>query len=86
MRRPVPPVQLPRMMLGYFAYAAGAFAVIAALSYYRGKLADGMNNRHERRTALNRIGQLRMAEDATFEPSLRIFFPCSASIGKQRHG
>ena len=29
-----------RTMLGYFGYAGGAFAVIAALSYYHGKFAD----------------------------------------------
>ena len=34
-----------RMMLGYFAYAGGMFAVIAALAYYHGKLLDGVGLR-----------------------------------------
>jgi hypothetical protein len=30
-----------RMTLGYFVYAGGAFAIIATLTYYHGKLKDG---------------------------------------------
>ena len=33
------------VMLGYFIYAGGTFAVIGALSYYQGKLMDGMRAR-----------------------------------------
>ena len=58
-----------RMMLGYFAYAGGAFAAIAALSYYHGKFADGVKTKREQRVALRQIGQLRLMEDATFEHS-----------------
>ncbi len=56
-----------RMMLGYFAHAGGAFAAIAALSYYHGKFAA----KREQRIALRRIGEFRLMRDATFEPSER---------------
>ena len=58
-----------RTMLGYFGYAGGAFAVIAALSYYRGKFADGVKTKREQRVALRQIGQIRLVDDATFEHS-----------------
>ena len=57
------------MMLGYFGYAGGAFAVIAALSYYHGKFADGVKAKREQRVALRQIGQFRLMKDATFEHS-----------------
>src|SRR5579859_4669125 len=44
-----------RIMLGYFAYAAGAFAAIAALAYYQGKFADGVKTKREQRVALCQI-------------------------------
>ena len=52
-----------RMMLGYFAYAGGAFAVIAALSYYHGKFADGVKAKRGQRVALRQIDQLRLMKD-----------------------
>jgi hypothetical protein len=54
------------VMLGYFAYAGAAYAVIAAMSYYRGRLTDAVRKRNER-AALGRIGRLRLAEDANFD-------------------
>ena len=56
-----------RTMLGYFVYAAGAFAVIAMLSYYKGKLMDGVKVRWERRNILGGRGWSRLAADARFE-------------------
>jgi hypothetical protein len=58
-----------RTMLGYFGYAGGTFAVIAALSYYHGKFADGVKARRGQRVALHQIGQLRLIKHATFEHS-----------------
>jgi hypothetical protein len=55
------------LMVGYFGYAGGAFAVIVALWYYHGKLTDGVRSARERRAALRRISRLRLAEDAAFE-------------------
>ena len=60
-----------RMMLGYFAYAGGAFAAIAALSYYHGKFADGVKAEREQGIALRQIGEFRLIRDATFEPAER---------------
>jgi hypothetical protein len=40
--------------------------VIAALSYYHGKFADGVKAKREQRVALRQIGQLRLMKDATF--------------------
>jgi hypothetical protein len=56
-----------RMMLGYFAYAGGVSSVIVALAYYHGKLTDGLRLARNRRATLRPIGQLRLAEDATYE-------------------
>ena len=56
-----------RTMLGYFVYAAGAFAVIAMLSYYKGKLMDRVKIRWERRNILSRRRWSRLADDARFE-------------------
>ena len=58
-----------RMMLGYFAYAGGAYAAIAALACYHGKFADGAKTKREQRVALRRIGEFRLMRDATFEPA-----------------
>jgi hypothetical protein len=58
-----------RTMLGYFGFAGGAFAVIAALSYYNGRFADGLKAKRGQRVAPRRIGQLRLMKDATFEHS-----------------
>jgi hypothetical protein len=58
-----------RTMLGYFGYAGGAFAVIAALSYYHGKFADGVKTKREQRIALRQIGQLRLMKGPAFEHS-----------------
>ena len=58
-----------QMMLGYFAYAGGAFAAIAALAYYHGKFADGVKTKREQRVALRQIAQLRLTKNATFEHS-----------------
>jgi hypothetical protein len=60
-----------RMMLGYFAYAGGAFAVITALSYYHGKFADAVKAKGEQRITLRRIGEFRLMRAATFEPAER---------------
>jgi hypothetical protein len=57
------------MMLGYFAYAGGAFAAIATLAYYHGKFADGVKTKREQRVALCQIAQLRLMKSATFEHS-----------------
>jgi hypothetical protein len=54
------------VMLGYFAYAGAAYAVIAAVSYYRGRLTDLVKTK-QGRAALGRIGRLRPAEDADFD-------------------
>ena len=35
------------LMLGYFAYAGGTFSVIAALSYYYGKVMESMKARRD---------------------------------------
>ena len=59
-----------RMMLGYVAYAGGAFAVITALSYYHGKFADAVKAKGEQRIALRRMGEFRLMRAATFEPAL----------------
>jgi hypothetical protein len=59
------------MMLGYFAYAGGAFAAIAALSYCHGKFADGVKAKRDQQIALHRIGECRLMRDATFEPAQR---------------
>jgi hypothetical protein len=58
-----------RTMLGYFGYAGGVFAVIAALSYYHGKFADCVKAQREERVALRRIGHLRLMKGATIEHS-----------------
>jgi hypothetical protein len=55
------------LMIGYFGYAGGTFAVIVTLTYYHGKLMDGVTSVRARRDALRRIGQLRLKEDAAFE-------------------
>jgi len=34
------------LMLGYFVYAGAAYAGIAAVSFYRGRLTDLVRNRH----------------------------------------
>jgi len=59
-----------RVMLGYFAYAGAAYAVVAAMSYYRGKLGDNLkpNARRIRQAALGRVSGLQLATDASFEP------------------
>jgi hypothetical protein len=41
-----------RVMLGYFCYAAGVFTVIAAVSYYHGKLAESVKAQLARRAIL----------------------------------
>ena len=41
------------LMLGYFGYAGGAFALIAALSYYQGKFMDCMKVTQECRVLCN---------------------------------
>jgi hypothetical protein len=46
------------LMLGYFGYAGGTFAVIAALSYCYGKFMDGMRTRQNRCIALRRTKHL----------------------------
>lgn len=51
-----------RVMLGYFGYAGGTFAVIATLTYYHGKSMDGMRARknstlRHRRVKLPRTNQ-----------------------------
>lgn len=58
-----------RMMVGYFGYAGGVFAVIAALSYYHGKFVDGVRAKREQRAALRQIAQLHLMKNATFEHS-----------------
>jgi hypothetical protein len=55
------------LMVGYFGYAGGAFAVIVALTYYHGKLMDGVKSAREQRAALRRISRHRLVEDAAFE-------------------
>jgi hypothetical protein len=42
------------VMLGYGIYAAGTFAMIAALSFYHGKFMDGMKARRYRSIAQQR--------------------------------
>jgi hypothetical protein len=54
---------------GLLRLCRGAFAVIAALSYYHGKFADGVKTKREQRVALRQIGQIRLMDDATFEHS-----------------
>ena len=53
------------VMLGYFAYAGGAYAVIAAMSYYRSRLADLVRNRQQQRAVSNWRVQLQLAENAS---------------------
>jgi hypothetical protein len=55
------------LMVGYFVYAGGAFAVIVALTYYHPKLMDGLRSGRERRVTPRRISRLRLADDAPFE-------------------
>ena len=59
-----------RTMLSYFGYAGGAFAVIAALTYYHGKFADNVKAKRGQRVALRQIRRLRLMKDTTFEHSL----------------
>jgi len=51
------------VMLGYFAYAGAAYAVIAAMSYYRSRLTDVVRSRHGRAA----LGRPRLAEGADFD-------------------
>jgi hypothetical protein len=60
-----------RMMLGYFAYAGGAFAAIAALSYCHGKLTEGVRMGRERRLAFGRIAQLQFVRRPDAGPSVQ---------------
>jgi hypothetical protein len=55
------------VMLGYFGYAGAAYAVIAAMSYYRGKLSERLNASRGRQVACRRVAGLSLAEDAHFE-------------------
>lgn len=55
------------VMLGYFAYAGAAYAVIAAISYYRGKLGDRLYTQRVQQAAFRQIAGLRLATDANFE-------------------
>jgi hypothetical protein len=45
-------------MLGFLGYAAVPFALIVAMTYYHGKLTEGLKTRQDRR-ALNRSGRSR---------------------------
>ncbi|HUB15758.1 MAG TPA: hypothetical protein VMB34_27680 [Acetobacteraceae bacterium] len=46
------------LMLGYFGYAGGTFAVITTLSYYHGKVTDGMRIRRNQRIEHQRASYL----------------------------
>lgn len=51
-----------RVMLGYFGYAAGTFAIITALSHYQGRFRDGMKARQHRHAALRQTSRVRLAD------------------------
>ncbi|MDT7953974.1 MAG: hypothetical protein RQ966_20970 [Acetobacteraceae bacterium] len=53
--------------LGYYGYAAGTFALIPVLFFLKDKLT-GWPERRRRQAAMQRIGGLRLAPDAPFEP------------------
>jgi hypothetical protein len=57
-----------RTMLGYFAYAGGVFAVIGALSYYHGKVADGVKARRGHAAAPRRPCRLCLTSGVVIEP------------------
>ena len=50
------------VMLGYFVYAAGTFAIIAALSYHQGKFMDIMKAKKRRRIAHERTRHFRLID------------------------
>jgi len=51
-----------RVLLGYFGYAGGTFAVISAIFYYHGKFRDGMKARQHRHGALQQTGRVRLLD------------------------
>jgi uncharacterized membrane protein len=53
--------------LGYYGYAACTFALIAVLFFLKDKLT-GWPERRRQQVAMCRIGGLRLAPDAPFEP------------------
>jgi hypothetical protein len=58
--------------LGYYGYAAGAFAMIPVLLFLKEKLI-GWPERRRQQIAMRRVGMLRLAHDAPFEPSQKEF-------------
>jgi hypothetical protein len=65
------------VMVGYFAYAGAAYAVIAAMSYYHGKLNDHLSARPRRQAALRRKAGLRLVTDVNFEQATSSARRCS---------
>lgn len=59
--------------LGYYGYAAGAFAMIPVLLFLKEKLF-GWPERRRQQIAMRRVGMLRLARDALFEPSQKEFY------------
>jgi hypothetical protein len=68
------------VMLGYFVYAGVAYALVAAMSYYRGKFSDRLSFGRARRAAARRISGLQIARDASFEPVLSPRRRCSRTV------
>ena len=58
--------------LGYYGYAAGTFAMIPVLFFLKENLT-GWPERRRQQLAMRRIGMLRLAYDAPFEPSQKKF-------------
>jgi hypothetical protein len=50
------------LMLGYFGYAGGTFAVITAIFYYHAKFGDGMKARQHRHLAFRQTSHLRLMD------------------------
>lgn len=58
--------------LGYYGYAAGTFAMIPVLFFLKEKLIS-WPERHRQQIAMRRVGMLRLAYDAAFEPAQKEF-------------
>jgi len=50
------------VMLGYFGYAGGTFAVITAIFYYHAKFRDGMKARQHRHGALRQTSHVQLLD------------------------
>ena len=65
------------VMLGYFAYAGAAYALVAAMSYYRGKFSDRLTFGRARQAGARRIAGLQIAGDGSLGPAVSPQRRCS---------